>query len=38
MAKPIMQSVTLPAQDYRGVTDGWKKYYWRPWRKYLARR
>ena len=21
---------------YRGVTEGWKKYYWRPWKKYLA--
>lgn len=29
--------VNVPRQDYRGVTQGWKKYYWRPWRKYLAR-
>jgi activator of HSP90 ATPase len=28
--------VNVPDHDYRGVTNGWKKYYWRPWRKYLA--
>jgi activator of HSP90 ATPase len=30
--------VGVPQQDYRGVMRGWKKYYWQPWRKYLARR
>ena len=30
--------VNVPDQDYRGVMQGWKKYYWRPWRKYLASR
>ena len=30
--------VNVPKQDYRGVTQGWKKYYWRPWKRYLARR
>jgi len=30
--------VNVPEQDHRGVTNGWKKYYWRPWRKYLASR
>ena len=30
--------VNVPEQDYRGVMRGWKKYYWRPWRNYLARR
>ena len=30
--------VNVPDQDYRGVIAGWKKYYWQPWRKYLARR
>ncbi len=29
--------VNVPAQDYRGVMQGWKKYYWGPWRRYLAR-
>jgi hypothetical protein len=30
--------VNVTEQDYRGVMQGWKKYYWRPWRNYLARR
>ena len=30
--------VNVPKQDLRGVTRGWKKYYWQPWRKYLAHR
>jgi activator of HSP90 ATPase len=29
--------VGVPAHDHRGVTQGWKKYYWGPWRKYLRR-
>ena len=28
----------VPDHDYRGVNSGWKKYYWRPWRRYLARK
>jgi activator of HSP90 ATPase len=27
----------VPAVDYRGVSEGWEKYYWEPWRRYLAR-
>lgn len=27
----------VPDHDYRGIQNGWKQYYWRPWRKYLAR-
>jgi len=30
--------VNVPDHDYRGVNKGWKTYYWKPWRKYLARR
>ena len=30
--------VNVPRQDHRGVANGWKKYYWRPWRRYLADR
>jgi len=26
----------VPEQDYDGVNQGWEKYYWTPWRKYLA--
>jgi activator of HSP90 ATPase len=25
-------------RDVRGVTEGWKKYYWGPWRAYLKKR
>lgn len=28
--------VHVPAHDHKGVTNGWPKYYWKPWRKYLA--
>ena len=28
----------VPEQDYRGVIDGWEKFYWTPWRQLLARR
>lgn len=27
----------VPAVDYQGVSEGWEKYYWAPWRRYLAR-
>lgn len=30
--------VNVPCHDYRGVNQGWKNYYWKPWRKYLARK
>ena len=33
-----LMHVNVPDQDYRGVNKGWKSYYWKPWRKYLARR
>jgi activator of HSP90 ATPase len=26
----------VPDQDYDGVNQGWDKYYWTPWRTYLA--
>lgn len=28
----------VPEQDHAGVSQGWPKYYWEPWRMYLARR
>ena len=28
----------VPDHDHRGVNRGWKNYYWRPWRRYLARK
>lgn len=30
--------VDVPDHDYDGVTDGWEKYYWIPWRRYLQSR
>jgi activator of HSP90 ATPase len=29
--------VNVPQQDHQGVTEGWEKYYWEPWRAYLRR-
>ncbi len=26
----------VPDHDVEGVTAGWKKFYWEPWRKYLS--
>ncbi len=28
----------VPPYDHRGVREGWPKYYWRPWKAYLAQR
>jgi activator of HSP90 ATPase len=28
--------VNVPLQDHKGVTNGWPKYYWKPWKKYIA--
>jgi activator of HSP90 ATPase len=30
--------VGVPRYDHKGVTQGWIKYYWQPWRKYLKGR
>jgi len=30
--------VNVPSHDFKGVTRGWNKYYWRPWAAYLAGR
>ncbi len=30
--------VNVPTQDYKGVSKGWPQYYWKPWRKVLAKR
>ena len=26
----------VPPYDHRGVREGWPKYYWKPWKAYLA--
>jgi activator of HSP90 ATPase len=28
--------VNVPEHDHKGVSEGWLKYYWNPWRAYLA--
>jgi len=28
--------VNVPAHDRAGVAKGWKKYYWQPWKRYIA--
>ena len=28
--------VGVPKHDHKGVTGGWKKYYWAPWKRRLA--
>ncbi|MGB8472900.1 MAG: SRPBCC domain-containing protein [Candidatus Acidiferrum sp.] len=30
--------VGVPQHDQKGVRNGWPKYYWKPWKKYLASR
>ena len=30
--------VNVVDQDFAGVSHGWEKYYWSPWREHLARR
>ena len=30
--------VNVPEHDRTGVTEGWRKYYWVPWRQYLKQR
>lgn len=37
-ARVDLVHVNVPAHDHQGVTEGWKKYYWNPWRAYLAKR
>jgi uncharacterized protein YndB with AHSA1/START domain len=29
--------IDVPKVDFKGVTEGWKLYYWKPWRAWLAR-
>jgi len=29
--------VNVPEGDYAGVSQGWEKFYWSPWRAYLTR-
>jgi len=33
-----LSHVGVPKHDHKGVTNGWKKYYWEPWKEYLKAR
>ena len=35
-AQVDLAHVNVPQHDHKGVTKGWPKYYWKPWKKYLA--
>ena len=28
----------VPEHDHKGVSEGWPKYYWKPWKKYLKKK
>jgi uncharacterized protein YndB with AHSA1/START domain len=30
--------VNVADSDYTGVSEGWSRYYWLPWRQYLAKK
>jgi activator of HSP90 ATPase len=31
----VLVHLDVPDHDYAGVSEGWEKYYWTPWRQYL---
>ena len=37
-ARVHLAHVGVPPYDHKGVTRGWKKYYWEPWREYFKGR
>ena len=34
-ARIELAHVNVPEHDFAGVSQGWEKYYWTPWRAYL---
>jgi hypothetical protein len=30
--------IDVPEQDFQGVSEGWEKYYWTPWKRYLTQK
>lgn len=36
--KVELTHVNVPEYDYNDVNEGWKEYYWKPWREYLAKK
>ncbi len=37
-AQVELAHVGVPEYDHEGVTKGWVKFYWEPWKQYLAAR
>jgi len=37
-AQVELDHVGVPEYDHEGVTQGWMKFYWEPWKKYLNER
>jgi activator of HSP90 ATPase len=37
-ATAFLAHVGVPQHDHKGVTQGWRKYYWEQWKVYLAAR
>jgi uncharacterized protein YndB with AHSA1/START domain len=37
-ARIELTHVNVADSDFAGVSEGWSKYYWLPWREYLLRR
>jgi activator of HSP90 ATPase len=36
-ARVDLVHANVPEHDHRGVSEGWRKYYWNPWQAYFAR-
>ena len=36
-ARIVLVHVNVADHDFAGVSEGWEKYYWTPWRKYLEK-
>ena len=36
-ARIELAHVNVPLEDFAGVSQGWEKYYWTPWRAYLEK-
>ena len=37
-ARADLVHANVPEHDHDGVNQGWRKYYWKPWRAYLDQR
>jgi len=36
-ARIELAHINVSDEDFAGVSQGWEKYYWTPWREYLSR-